>query len=302
LPELLEDVEKILQETLPKSIALEIELSEDLWMAMADTTQLHQILMNLCINARDAMPDGGNLLITANNCRVDELDSRLDAQPGNYVKIEVADTGSGIPSHQLDRIFDPFFTTKDVGCGTGLGLSAVLGIVKSHGGFVDVQSKLQEGSRFQIHLPACHSMEPSILDRIALPVGEQQTILVVDDEAAIRDLLKVTLESYNYRALIAPDSNVAIQIYRQYQAEIDLVLVDVMMPAIDGFATIAALQQINPHLQAMMMSGLISTEIKAQARQLGCRSILAKPFTTQEFLRALHQNLSWSLEKSAGGN
>jgi signal transduction histidine kinase len=291
LPHLLRDVEKILKETLPKSIDLEIDVADGLWMVLADITQLHQILMNLCINARDAMPEGGMLQIGAENCTVVEGDSRLYSHPGEYVMITVTDTGEGIPSHQLDRIFDPFFTTKDVGQGTGLGLSAVLGIVKSHGGFVDVVSKVNEGSQFQVYLPVCEKVEPPQLPSEELARGDEQVILVVDDEAAIGEMMRVTLEFYNYRVFVAQDSTTALAIFGQHARKIDLALVDVMMPAIDGFATVAAMQRIRPKVNVVLMSGMVSPEMRAQAEQLGCRAFLAKPFTTSDLMLSVQESL-----------
>jgi signal transduction histidine kinase len=291
LPHLLRDVEKILKETLPKSIDLEIDVADGLWMVLADITQLHQILMNLCINARDAMPEGGILQIGAENCTVAEGDIRLYSHPGDYVMITVTDTGEGIPSHQLDRIFDPFFTTKDVGQGTGLGLSAVLGIVKSHGGFVDVVSKVNEGSQFQVYMPVCEKVEPpkSVTEELAR--GQEQVILVVDDEAAIGEMMRVTLEFYNYRVFVAQDSTTALAIFGQHALKIDLALVDVMMPAIDGFATVAAMQRIRPQVNVVLMSGMVSPEMRAQAEQLGCRAFLAKPFTTNDLMLLVQESL-----------
>jgi signal transduction histidine kinase len=291
LPHLLRDVEKILKETLPKSINLEIDIADGLWMVLADITQLHQILMNLCINARDAMPEGGMLQIGAENCIVNAGDSRLYSRPGDYVMITVTDTGEGIPSHQIDRIFDPFFTTKDVGKGTGLGLSAVLGIVKSHGGFVDVVSKVNKGSQFQVYMPVCEKLEssPSVTEELAR--GQEQVILVVDDEAAIGDMMQVTLEFYNYRVFVAQDSTTALTIFGKHASKIDLVLVDVMMPAIDGFATVVAMQQIRPQVNVVLMSGMVSPKMRAQAEQLGCRSFLAKPFTTNDLMLSVQESL-----------
>jgi signal transduction histidine kinase len=294
LPHLLRDVEKILKETLPKSINLEVDVADGLWMVLADVTQLHQILMNLCINARDAMPEGGMLQIGAQNCTIQAGDSRLYSHPGEYVMIAVTDTGEGIPSHQLDRIFDPFFTTKDVGHGTGLGLSAVLGIVKSHGGFVDVVSKVNEGSQFQVYMPVCEKLEPPPLPTEELIRGNEQVILVVDDEAAIGEMMRVTLEFYNYRVFVAQDSTTALTIFGQHAHKIDLALVDVMMPAIDGFATVAAMQHIKPKINVVLMSGMVSPEMRVQAERLGCRAFLAKPFTTSDLMLSVQESLEVS--------
>jgi signal transduction histidine kinase len=186
---LLLEIRKIIQQTLPKSIDIHADISPDLWMILGDVTQMHQVFMNLCVNARDAMPEGGVLQINAENLLLDEQYARmhLDANVGPYVVVTVTDTGTGIPPDILHRIFDPFFTTKEIGKGTGLGLSAVLGIVKSHGGFVDVQSEVNKGSTFKVYLPASPSTALPTNEHLELLLGQQELILVVDDEAAIRE-------------------------------------------------------------------------------------------------------------------
>jgi PAS domain S-box-containing protein len=289
LNHLLLEIEKILRQTLPKSIAIETDIPSDLWMMLGDPTQIHQVLMNLCVNARDAMPHGGILAISATNCPIDEQYTRthLDATPGPYVMISVTDTGTGIPTHHLDRIFDPFFTTKEIGQGTGLGLSAVLGIVKSHNGFVDVESQIDRGSKFHIYLPACYAATETADDTSELPEGKQQLILVVDDELAICELTKTILESHNYRVLTAHNGQQAIELYAQHQAEIAIVLMDMMMPVMDGATSITSLFRLDPHLRVIAMSGLNSTEAIAQAERLGFHRFLAKPFTTSDLLQTL---------------
>ena len=286
---LLLDIQQIIEQTLPKSIEIVKYIPADLWTVSGDMTQLHQVMMNLCVNARDAMPQGGTLRITATNRSIDVPFTRnhLDATVGNYVQINVSDTGIGIPPQLLDRIFDPFFTTKEVGKGTGLGLSAVIGIIKSHGGFLDVQSQINQGTQFQIYLPASTTLERPREDRPQLPSGRQQLILVVDDERAICELIKTTLEMYNYRVLTANNGAEALAIYAEHRDEIDRVLVDMMMPVMDGLTTITALHQINPDLSLVAMSGLNSIEAVAQAKRFGCQYFLAKPYTTADLLEVL---------------
>lgn len=285
------EVEKIIQQTCLKSITIRTHLPKDLWMVSADATQLHQVLMNLCVNARDAMPQGGTLTLSASNVWLEEADARLhlDAQIGPYVVITVTDSGLGIPPDILHRIFDPFFTTKDIGKGTGLGLSAVLGIVKSHGGFVDVQSELGKGSQFQIYLPAAQTIEIESRAELEPFWGNQELILVIDDEAAICELAKAMLETYNYRVLTACNGTEAVALYSQHRHEIRSVLIDMMMPLMDGLATLPLLRQLNPHVPIIAMSGLASTEIVAQARNFGSQGFLAKPFTAKELLQSLHE-------------
>jgi PAS domain S-box-containing protein len=287
---LLLEIEKIIQQTLPKSIAIHTDLPNDLWMVVGDATQLHQVFMNLCVNARDAMPQGGTLSITADNLLVDEPYARmhLDARMGPYVVVTISDTGMGIAAEIVHRIFDPFFTTKAVGQGTGLGLSAVLGIVKSHGGFVEVHSQVNQGSQFKVYLPAQRSVQLQTSPTLDPLMGDQEWILVVDDEASICEITKVTLETHNYQVLTASDGIEAIAVYAQHKDEIHSVLMDLMMPAMDGASTLIMLRRLNPEVFAIAMSGLNSTEAVAQAEQLGFQRFLAKPFTTRELLQVLH--------------
>jgi signal transduction histidine kinase len=286
---LLVDIQKIVEQTLPKSIEIDTDIAADLWTVMGDMTQLHQVLMNLCVNARDAMPQGGTLSIQATNYSIDETFARnhLDAKVGNYVAITVADTGTGIQPQLLHRIFDPFFTTKEIGKGTGLGLSAVMGIIKSHDGFIDVQSQVERGTQFQIYIPACDTQIQSAESEAQLPSGRQQLVLVIDDEIAISTLIKVTLETYNYRVLTANDGAQAIELYAQHRDAIASVLIDMMMPVMDGLTTVTALHQLNPDLPVVAMSGLNSVEAVAQAERFGCRYFIAKPFTTKDLLQTL---------------
>jgi two-component system, cell cycle sensor histidine kinase and response regulator CckA len=287
---LLLEVKQIIQQTFPKSIAISTDIPSDLHPILADPTQLHQVFMNLCVNARDAMPLGGSLHITAENLWVDEDYARkhLDAQPGLYVVIAVSDTGSGIAPDILHHIFDPFFTTKEVGKGTGLGLSAVLGIVKSHGGFVDVSSEVGQGSRFKIFLPVAQA-NVSFEENTPEPLfGNQELVLIVDDEAAICEITKTALEAYNYRVLTASDGMEAIALFADHKDSIYAVVMDIMMPTLDGLAAVSLLHQFNPDVHLIAMSGLNSTEAVAQTERLGFQGFLSKPFTALELLQILH--------------
>lgn len=287
---LLLEIENILHQSFPKSIEIRKDFPADLWTISADTTQLHQVLMNLCVNARDAMPQGGILEITATNYCIDAQSARQHwgAEAGSYVMIQVSDTGMGIPPDLQDRIFDPFFTTKEVGKGTGLGLSAVIGIVKSHGGVVDVQSESGHGSKFKVLLPASQSTPNHADDDLAPLSGQQELILVVDDETAIREATKTTLENYNYQVLTARDGMEAIAIMAEHCDHIHGVLMDVMMPAMDGYATIPLLRRFNPNLYAVAMSGFNGQQSLEQMKHSGFQDFLAKPFTTGELLSCLH--------------
>jgi two-component system, cell cycle sensor histidine kinase and response regulator CckA len=287
---LLKDIQKIVQQTLPKSIQINVDMPANLWTVLGDMTQLHQVLMNLCINARDAMPHGGTISIQATNRSINETVARtyLNAHPGDYVEIAVSDTGTGIQPQLLQRIFDPFFTTKEIGKGTGLGLSAVLGIIKSHGGFLDVKSQVHQGTQIHVYIPVNQAASLSPPDQPELLTGQQQLILVVDDEIAISNLIRTILETYNYRVLTANDGAEAIAIYSHHRDAIDGVIIDLMMPVMDGLTTVTALHRITPNLPVLTMSGLSSVEAINRAKRLGCPYFLAKPFTTTDLLQNLH--------------
>jgi PAS domain S-box-containing protein len=289
------EIQQIAKETFPRSMEIYIETSRELWTVQGDATQLHQVLMNLCVNARDAMPDGGVLTISAENFWVDESYARinLDAKPGAYMVVTVSDTGTGIPSDIIDRIFEPFFTTKELGKGTGLGLSTVVGIVRSHGGFVNVTSTPGEGTQFKIFLPATNATELLVTNEPEVPSGNNELILVVDDEAMVRESSQMALEAYNYRVLTAANGIEAIALYTQRKEDISLVVIDMMMPLMDGTATIRALQNINSHVKIIAISGLISSS-QLTATNLGVQAFLTKPYTIKELVRTVNQELCYS--------
>jgi two-component system, cell cycle sensor histidine kinase and response regulator CckA len=286
---IISEIKQVAKETFPKSIEIHTDVAPDLWTVCGDVTQLHQVLMNLCVNARDALLDGGILSISAKNLLVDEQSARMniDAKPGAYIVITVSDTGMGIPMEILDRIFEPFFTTKELGKGTGLGLSTVMGIVKSHKGFVNVSSKLGHGTKFEIYLPALEETQTPSIENPEMQRGHGELILVVDDEAAIRQITQTTLEAYTYQVLTASDGIEALALYAQHKDEINVVLMDMMMPAMDGPTTIRTLQKIQPQVKIVAVSGLVSNEKLAQVRRLGVQTFLYKPYTTKELLKTI---------------
>jgi PAS domain S-box-containing protein len=292
------DIVKILRETLPKSISIKSQVPNDLRLISADATQVHQVLMNLCVNARDAMPLGGELSIRAENVTVDDAYARmhLEARPGKFVLVTVADTGAGMTSEVVNRIFEPFFTTKEVGKGTGLGLSTALTIVRSHGGFINVYSEPNRGSQFTVYLPAIEaaSAEPAEKNRLDLPTGRGELVLVVDDEEAIRRITKATLETFGYRVLTASDGTEAVALYAQNRDEVAVVLTDMMMPFMDGPTTIRALQKMNPRVKIIAASGLVAGDKDAGASALGVRMFLPKPYTAEKLLKALAEVLGAS--------
>jgi PAS domain S-box-containing protein len=292
---LLAEIQKVIQQTFPKNIDLVLDLPAQLWLIAADATLLHQVLMNLVVNARDAMPEGGTLQITAENLTIDENYARmhLDAQVGDYVVVTIADTGMGIPPEVLDRIFEPFFTTKAIGQGTGLGLSTVIGIIKSHHGFVNVYSEISKGTRFKVYLPASDtSATDTPIVEAAPRSGQGELILIVDDETAIREVTQATLETYGYRAMIACDGVEAIACYAEHKANISVVLLDLMMPALDAVTIIRTLCKLNPQVQIIAMSGLATNESVTRTIGAGVQTFLAKPFTAPELLELLDRVLS----------
>jgi two-component system, cell cycle sensor histidine kinase and response regulator CckA len=250
---------------------------------------LHQVLMNLCVNARDAMPDGGIISILAENIEIDQNYAKmnLDAEIGSYVMVTIADTGMGIPPEIVDRIFDPFFTTKDIGKGTGLGLSTVLGIVKSHRGFINVYSELGNGTRFSVYLPATEASDIETNINTEPPLGRGELILVVDDEIAVREVTQATLESHGYTTITANDGIEAIALYAERKQEISVVLLDLMMPSLDAATTIRTLYKLNSQIKILAMSGLATNEAVAKAMSEGVKGFLAKPFTAPELLNML---------------
>jgi hypothetical protein len=286
---LISEIKQIAKETFPKSIEIRTDISPYLGTVSGDATQLHQVLMNLCVNARDAMPHGGILAITAENLFIDEsyAQMHLDAQVGSYIVITVEDTGMGIPPEIMDRIFEPFFTTKDVGKGTGLGLSTVIGIIKSHCGFVNVYSEVGRGTQFKVYLPAEEALEPPQVEDLALPTGHKELILVVDDEAAIREITKTSLEAYNYSAMTASDGIEAVALYVEHQERISAVLMDMMMPSMDGLTTIRTLKKINPQVKIIAVSGLASSDKLTAVASTGVKTFLSKPYTAKELLTTL---------------
>ena len=287
------EIEQIICETFPKSVEFEKQFSAGLWNVTGDATQIHQVVLNLCVNARDAMPNGGRLSIHMENVVLDEIYAGLkpDAKPGSYVVIKVTDTGTGIPKAIQDKMFEPFFTTKGPGKGTGLGLSTCLGIVKSHGGFINYYSELGKGSAFKVYLPASTSavtVEHSTTKQPSLPCGHNELVLVVDDEKAIREVAQKTLEHFGYRILTATNGAEAISIYRQQRDQIAAVIIDMAMPVMDGHAAIAALKGITPEVRIISASGLDTESDTAKATDVGRRHFIPKPYTTEVLLQTLH--------------
>ena len=290
---LIKDFVGIIRDTFPKAINIECEVANDLWPVSADVTQIHQVLMNLAVNARDAMPAGGKLSVTAENVTLDENYARmnLDAKPGRFVRITVADTGAGMTPEVMERIFEPFYTTKEPGKGTGLGLSTALAIVKSHGGFITVQSEPHRGASFAIYLPALEAAVPMEEETPPkeIPRGQGELILIIDDEEAVRAITKQTLETFGYRAIAASDGAEAVALYAAHRDEIAAVITDMAMPFMDGAATMRALRRLDPQAKIIASSGLPLGD--GSTDRMSANAFLAKPYTAATLLHTLAEVL-----------
>jgi PAS domain S-box-containing protein len=294
LRHLVDELRAIINETFPRNIKIVSEVPYDLWPIVGDPTQLHQVFINLAVNARDAMPQGGTLSLTLANIVLDAqaIGPPLETPAGRYILVNVSDTGIGIPPGIRERIFEPFFTTKEVGKGTGFGLATVHTVVKGHGGFLHVDSEVGRGTTFRVYLPADPALRTAtsapFLDD--LPHGHDELVLVVDDEFSIRDITQRTLEAFGYRVITAREGTEAVALYTKQAQEIDVVLTDMMMPVMDGAATVEALKSINPSVKIIVVSGLeVSKPLKARVSDF-----LPKPYTARTLIKLVRDVLDRS--------
>lgn len=285
------EMEKVIHETFPKNIVVTGSIQADLWPVKGNATQIHQVLLNLCVNARDAMPNGGDLRILGENVEIDENFAAMvpDAKVGNYAMLEVSDTGIGIPQEIIGNIFDPFFTTKELGKGTGLGLSTSIGIVRSHGGFITVRSEEGHGSTFKAFLPAetVGAQEQAHSGFTEMPQGTGETILIVDDEIVICKATSMVLEKNGYRVLTATGGVCALTLYREYATSVEVVITDVMMPDMNGIELTRALKEINPRQKVIASTGHANQVRQAELKELGVDVILNKPYDAIKLLTTL---------------
>ena len=291
---LMTDMQRIIRETFPRSIRVESQISKQSPLVECDATQLQQVLMNLCVNARDAMPQGGTLTLRSESRQLGPEAASLHpkARAGNYVVLSVSDTGTGIAPEIIEKMFDPFFTTKPLGHGTGLGLPIVMGIAESHGGFIHFESQLGVGTTFRVYLPAAVTEHEKLVGPRGgahFPQGSGETVLVVDDEPAIRRIVDVILSKNGYRTVVAADGREAVALFHQHQDQIKLLITDLMMPNQDGPTTIRAIRQIKADVRVVAITGLGEEARVAEAKAAGAEAFIKKPFTAEQLLTTVRE-------------
>ena len=298
---LLQDIVGIISQTFPKSIVLSEEVPNDLWPVLANPTQIHQVLLNLCVNARDSMPNGGTLHLVAANCLLDaSAASAIEgAAPGAWLMLQVGDSGTGIPPEVLARIWEPFFTTKATGLGTGLGLSTVRGIVETYHGFITLETELGRGTTFRVYLPASQSSVAAggSADPHSSPLGHGELILFVDDESSIRSLGSAILTRSGYQVINASDGREALKIFDAQTARIALVITDLDMPLLDGIAMARAMRAIKPSIRILAMSGISDRFTKEKPCDFAS-DFIPKPFTVEGLLIQVQMLLQGASRRS----
>jgi CheY-like chemotaxis protein len=289
---LLKELGAVLKTAVRRSIELTLEFDNDLWLVSADATQIKQVLMNLCMNARDAMPKGGRVNISASNLHVSSgalhgFHGEIPA--GSYIRLSVADNGTGIPPEVLEKIFDPFFTTKEVGKGTGLGLSTIAGIVRNHEGFIQVESEPGKGTTFHIYLPAIDApaMASKQLATDDSPAGQGEVVLVIDDDEGIRYIAEKILEAHGYEVRVAADGKSGLKEFRKYADRIQVVICDHMMPGMSGAVVLEQIHRQAPEVKLISMSGYQETASAPTDGSNPCSVLLPKPLKSETLLRTV---------------
>jgi two-component system, cell cycle sensor histidine kinase and response regulator CckA len=291
---IIRDTKEVVLQTVPRSVEIDADIPNDLWTVTGDPTQLQQVFMNLCLNARDAMPGGGTLSIRARNVLFQQGDAptNLGLLPGPYLFVEVSDSGTGIPPEIQSKVFEPFFTTKEAGKGTGLGLSTVAVIVRNHGGRIHLDSEVGRGASFKVYFPAVREgVEPTAAETSGPHFdGNGEWVLVVDDEAAVRDIARLTLETHGYRVLEARDGAEGVAVFAQHRNLIRVVISDMDMPIMNGAAMMRSLETIEPQVRIICASGLVPTVRAPHSRATNRpRPTLPKPYTAGELLRTVRE-------------
>jgi PAS domain S-box-containing protein len=290
----IQDTVKILRRTIDPRITVEVHSAPELWKVLADPGQMSQVLMNLCLNARDAMPNGGRLLVETEQVVLGDGSPRrhLDARAGDFVRLSVSDTGHGIPAEIRSRIFDPFFTTKEPGKGTGLGLAMVFGIIKQHRGWIECASEVDQGTRFDIYLPRAGEDAMPVVPPPASRTSSRgtETILLADDEVMIRNLARAVLEQYGYEVLLAADGLEAVETYQRERDRIDLVILDLTMPRLSGRDALRQLLQIDPHVRVLLASGY-SADHLTELEEVQIVGFIGKPYRVEELAKTVRATL-----------
>lgn len=296
LRQVIKDIVHLIEQTFPKNISVSIAIEPNISLIMGDSTQLHQVLLNLVVNARDAMPDGGKITISLAPVSVSAADARanIDASPGNYLQLTVSDTGAGIPQEHLDKIFDPFFTTKPEGKGTGLGLSTVLSIIRTHKGFLEIDSTPKVGTSFKIYFPISNetiSAGSTSFVGFGAEKGKGEAILVVDDDEAVSEVAAELLQNAGYTTLLATNGEEALTLYAEHYRDIRLVLTDMVMPKVDGTSLIRSLRSVQPGVKVVAMSGLMDKEKLMKMAGVESCAFITKPFTGETLLQTVRRFL-----------
>ena len=301
---LISEMAKVMVQTFPKNVDIQTNFAKEPWMVNGDATQIHQVLLNLCVNARDAMGEkGGALRVSCANVEVDADLSLLnpDAKVGPHVCFSVADTGSGMTKEVMKKIFDPFFTTKEQGKGTGLGLATVIGIIKSHKGFLLLDSELGVGTTFRVYIPADREAkaEKKRAVNTAELRGQGEQLLIVDDEATIREAVVATLSANGYTCFTAEDGTDALALYFERKQAIALVITDLHMGMMDGIALTRSIRRVSPEAKIVISSGHIDKESQTALNSIGVQDILEKPYTAEKLLRCVKAILHPKLQVKA---
>jgi PAS domain S-box-containing protein len=291
--QVIKQVEKLLKRTIPKMIEIELRLAEPILTVNADPVQLEQVLLNIGVNARDAMPDGGRLIIATANVTPDDMFRKVNLREGttDYVLLTITDTGQGMSEEVMEHLFEPFFTTKQVGQGTGLGLAMAYGIIKNHGGHISCQSSPGAGTTFQIHLPAITAVAQPETDTPEEPIqkGEGETVLVVDDESFLRELARDLLSANGYHILTAASGEEALQLYHQQGAKIAIILMDLIMPGMGGKNCLMELLKINPDIKVLISSGFTLDEPGRDPVLIQAKGFIQKPYNLRNMLRRMRE-------------
>ena len=275
-----------------KEITIHRELSDDLFAIEADSGRVEQVLLNLFVNAADAMPRGGDLFLRTVNVTHEDMSSRLyEPKRGDYVLLTVTDTGTGMDKETMERVFDPFFTTKDMGRGTGLGLASVYGIIKVHGGYIDVESTKGQGTTFSIYLPRSEKEIQKVVKATEGVIGGTETVLLIEDEAVILEVGRDLLEAMGYRVLVARDGKEGVKVYKKNKDEIDIVVLDIVMPHMGGGEAYDRLKEINPDIKVLLSSGFSVDGEAGEILERGGDGFIQKPFKMKQLSQAIREVL-----------